>query len=56
MLEKTKDLSLKPVEQEELVSTFPEGEVGYSEFQPIAKEMILRIYRARDESDVRDIF
>ena len=51
MLE-TKDMFLKPDDKEELLKQFPEGKVVYKEFQPIAKEVILRVYRAKDESDV----
>lgn len=50
MLE-TKDMFLKPDDKQELLKRFPEGKVVYKEFQPIAKEVILRVYRAKDESD-----
>ncbi len=49
----TKEFDLKPNDKEEIAKLFPEGSVSYSDFQPIAREVILRTYRVKNDSDVR---
>ena len=33
---------------------FPDGKVTFAEFYPIAKELILRVYRSKDSTEVID--
>ena len=39
-------------DMKKLFSSVPNGKASYDDFYPLAKEMILRVYRARDHSDV----
>lgn len=38
---------------EYMTQQFPDGTVSFAEFYPIAKELILRVYRSKDPSEVR---
>ena len=46
---------LEAQDKKEVLEMFPEGKVSYTDFQPVAKEVILRSYRAKDDSDVSTI-
>lgn len=40
------------VQMQQYFENIPEGKASYTDFYPIGKELILRLYRARDPSDV----
>ena len=44
---------LKQTDIDEILQYFPEGKVTFDQFYPIAKEVILRVYRAKDPSEVQ---
>lgn len=52
MQEMTNYLQTEDIEY--MTRQFPDGKVTFSEFYPIAKELILRVYRTKDSTEVSD--
>ena len=40
------------LQMQQYFETIPEGKATYTEFYPLAKELILRVYRVKDPSEV----
>ncbi len=47
--------TLSPVDKEDLIKLFPEGNINFAQFQPVGKELILRIYRTKDDTGDPDV-